>query len=104
MQLEMAFKNVEANDRIKEFIDEKSARLEKFFDGSFTVKWTVSCEHNDHLAHLHVIGNQMEFFADATDHNVMTSVEEAVHKMETQIKKKKEKLRSHDHKLDERTK
>lgn len=104
MQLEMAFKNVEANDRIKEFIDEKSERLTKFFDGNIVVQWTISMEHNEHLAKLHVLGNSMEFHSEATDHNIMTSVEDAVHKMETQLKKKKEQLRSHDRKLEERTK
>lgn len=104
MQLEISFKNFEANDRIKEFVEEKSTRLTKFFDGQIVVKWTLSEEHSEKLAHLHVLGSSLDFFSEATDQNLMTAVEVAAHKMEAQLKKKKEQLRSHDRKLEERTK
>ena len=95
MQLEMSFKNMESNDRIKTFIEDKSGRLKKYFKGRIHVKWTVSHEREVHLAHLHVLGNHMDYFSDSEGESLLSCVESALHKLETQLKRKKERVKEH---------
>lgn len=96
MQFEMSFKNVEAPERLKEFVHEKMERLYKFLDGKIHARWTFSFEHNTFIAHVHVTGSQIDYFveADAED-NFFTVTERAVEKLERQLQKKKELWKDH---------
>ena len=95
MQLEMSFKNLEADERIKNFISEKSEKLGKFFNGKIHVRWSITYEHGKNVAHLHVVGNHLDFFSDGESENLFTAVEQVLQKLETQLKKKKEKVKDH---------
>lgn len=95
MQIEIAFKGLNSNDEIKTFVESKTEKLGKYFDGKMHVVWTLSAENDEITSHAHVTGNHMEFFGEAADSNYMTSVESAVGKLETQIRKRKEKVTDH---------
>jgi len=96
MQLEMSFKNIEAPDRLKEFVHEKMDRLTKFFDGRIHARWTFSIDHQAFVAHVHVTGNHLDYFVEAdADDNFFTVTERAVDKLERQLQRKKEQLKDH---------
>lgn len=95
MQLEMTFKNMEASARVKEFVDEKSRSLKKFFHGNLHLKWILSSERDTHIAHVHLTGKDLDFFVEDEEKNLFTLVENCVEKLERQLQKKKEQIQDH---------
>lgn len=95
MQVDIFFRNIPSSERIKEFVEEKSAKLERFFNGKFHLRWTLSEEHEKSLAHLQAVGMGLELFAEADGDTFLTAVEEAVDKLEKQLQRVKEQRRDH---------
>lgn len=97
MIIDYAFKQMPTSDGLREYASEKSEKLKKFFDGKMHVKWNFTREHEEFIAHCHLIGNHMDFFGEATTSDARTSIDEALSKVEKQIKKHKEILTGHHH-------
>ena len=96
MQVDFTLKNTRTTgNEIKAFLEDKTAKLEKYFEGRLHAKWVISNEADEHVAHLHVTGNNMDYFGEARDHNIMSSIEEAVDRVETQLRRHKEVLKNH---------
>ena len=95
MIIDFAFKHMPASDALRDYANEKSDKLRKFFDGKIHVKWNFTREHEDFIAHCHLMGNHMDFFGEATTKDAYASIDEAIVKTEKQIKKHKEKVTDH---------
>lgn len=99
MQIQMSFKSMDPSDAVKEYAEEKTARLKKFFDGKIHVTWTFSQEKVDSVAHCHVLGNRMDYYGEARGehHNLYAAIDESIDRIEKQIKKHKEIVTNHLH-------
>lgn len=96
MQVEFFLKNTHiTGGEIKEFLEEKTQKLERYFQGKIHARWTISYEQDEHVAHLHVTGNSLEYFAEDRQHNLFSSIEEAIEKVERQLQKRKEMIKDH---------
>lgn len=96
MQVDFVLKNTHATgNQIKDFLEDKTGKLEKYVVGNAHAKWTISYENEEHVAHLHIVGNATDYFGEARQHNLLSSIEEAVEKVERQLKKHKEILKDH---------
>ena len=96
MQVDFVLKNTHATGAsIKDFLNDKTSKLKKYFDGRIHAKWTISYENDLHVAHLHVTGNMGEYFGESRLHNLLSSIEETVDKVETQLRKHKEIVKDH---------
>lgn len=94
----MSFKNIEATDSIKAFTEEKSKKLEKYFRGRITVSWNFSIERQNQIAHCHLVGNHMDYFGEASTSDLYASIDQAIEKIEKQLRKHKEIVKDHLHK------
>ena len=101
MNLTVAFKNIEASDHIRSFAEEKTATLKRFFDGKINVKWTFSNIKESLIAHCHLVGNHMDYFAEASNQDFRSSIEDAISKIEKQVQKHKEKVKDRLHKANQ---
>lgn len=91
MQMEYALKNTHAKgSEIKEFLESKTSKLEKFFHTHFHARWNISFENDEHEAHLHVTGSNLDMIGKARNHNILTAIEDAIEKVERQLSKHKE--------------
>ena len=99
MIVNMSFRHMDTTEALKNFTLEKTEKLQKYFDGKIHVVWNFSVEHQDHIAHVHLTGNQMDYFGEAITGDLYASIELAVAKIERQLKKRKEivKNRLHRH-------
>lgn len=96
MQIEFTLKNTHASGGdIRSFLNEKTGKLTKFFQGRTSAKWIIAYENDEHVAHLHVVGTAGEYFGEARHHNILSSIEEAVDRVERQLKKHKEIIKDH---------
>lgn len=96
MQMEFTLKNTHAKgNEIKEFLEDKTSKIERFFDGRLHARWNITFENDEHVAHLHVTGNNLDYFGEARDHNLLSSIEAAVDKVERQLQRHKEIVQDH---------
>lgn len=95
MQIDYVFRSVSSNDEIKTFIEEKSRKLERYSTKPIHLKWTISAEQDEIVAHLHALGNHIDTFGESRNENLLTAVEDSVERVERQLKKQKEILKEH---------
>lgn len=98
MQIDMSFKNIESTEAIKNFTREKCEKLNRYFNGKIHVTWNFSVEREEQIAHCHLVGNHMDYFGEASTSDLYASIEEAIDKIDRQLKKHKEILKNHHHK------
>lgn len=98
MQMEYVLKNTHTKgSEIKEFLEDKTSKLEKFIRGDFHARWSIVFEQDEHEAHLHITANNVDQMGKARNHNMLTAIEEAVDKVERQLVRHKEIVKDHKH-------
>jgi putative sigma-54 modulation protein len=103
MNLHISFKHMDHHEGLKEFIETKSETFKKYFNGKITVNWNLSVEKINQIAHCHLLGDGMDYFAESTTTDFRTSVENALDKVEKQLRKHKEIVTDHLHRNGHRT-
>lgn len=95
MKINITYKHLESTEAIDEFTRKKSSKLEKYFQGRIELHWNYTVEKERHIAHCHLLGNHLEFFAEAESDLLYTAIDEVIVKLEKQIRKKKEMVKNH---------
>lgn len=95
MEINMSFKHIDSTDAIKNYTVEKTQKLKKYFNGKVAVDWNFDVSKQNQIAHCHVIGNHIDLFGEATTTDLYASIDEAIHKLEAQLKKHKEIVTDH---------
>ena len=98
MNLQISFKHIEADELTKEFIEEKSQTLSRYFQGKIHVTWTLSAVKIERIAHCHLVGNSMDYFGEGSTEDFKSSISLALEKIEKQLRKHKEIVKDHLHK------
>lgn len=98
MNIHITFKNLDSSDAIKNHINEKTEKLLKYFNGNISVDWVLSVEKQAHVAHCHMVGNNMDYFGEGTSNDLYASIEMALERIEKQLRKHKEIVKDHLHK------
>ncbi|MBU0654956.1 MAG: ribosome-associated translation inhibitor RaiA [Gammaproteobacteria bacterium] len=95
MQLEITGHHLEVTDSMSTYIREKSDRLRRHFDQVMNIHFILEVEKQRHKAEatLHVSGNHI--FADAHSDDMYAAIDSLTDKLDRQIVKHKEKLKSH---------
>lgn len=97
MEIAIRGKNVELTDSLKEYIDEKVGRLERYLDSILAVDVTLTVEKNRSIENtqraevtVHVNGNVIR--AEEATVSMYSSIDIVVEKLERQLKKYKSKI------------
>lgn len=93
MNIKMTFKHLETSPGVEEIASRKSERLKKYFNGKIGLDWNFSVEKGEHIAHCHLTGNNLDYFAEAKTDSIYSGIDHVVQKLETQLKRKKEKVK-----------
>lgn len=95
MQINISGHHVDVTDAIKDYIEGKMNKLIRHFDQITSINVIVSVEKlvQKSEATIHVSGNDM--FADAEHEDLYTAIDQMTEKLDRQLIKHKEKLRSH---------
>lgn len=104
MELKMSFKHMKPSNAIKTFATEKSQKLAKYFRGRISVNWNFVVEKQAHVAHCHMVGNNMDFFGEGETEDMQASIDVAISRIEKQLRKTKEVVKDHLHKTARKTK
>jgi putative sigma-54 modulation protein len=97
MNLNISFKQMDSSDALKELIREKSETLKKYFEGRISVNWNLTQERLNRTVRCHLLGNNMNYYSEAATEDFKASIDEALEKIEKQIRKHKEIVKDHLH-------
>ena len=91
MNIKITGKDLKATEAIKEYVEKKHERVEKYFDENFDVNVTIRTEKNLQIAEMHVITSANTFRAVTEHKDLYASIDKDIDILEGQIRKAKTK-------------
>jgi putative sigma-54 modulation protein len=95
MQVNLTGHHVDITDALRAYVDEKIARLERHFDHVTNVHVILSVEKLVQKAEATVHAAGADVFADATHADMYAAIDALVDKLDRQVIRHKEKIKSH---------
>ena len=94
MQLNITGHHIEITDPLREFVNNKFAKLEQYFDRINQV-YVVLCGKVQQIAEATVHVNGGELHATSEDENMYAAIDTLIDKLARQLNKHKDKLKQH---------
>jgi putative sigma-54 modulation protein len=91
MNLTISYRHLESTPAIAQKIEDKASHLKKYFDGELKVDWVCAVDGNIQKSEVTVHAGQDHYHAKAEDQNLYKTLDEAISKLESQIRKKNNK-------------
>jgi putative sigma-54 modulation protein len=95
MKISVTFRNTEGDDWHKEYVDEKLKRLKKYIDNPVDAHVVLSVEKFRNVAEVNLTANGLSVNAKEEAKEMHLAIDEAIDKIERQLKKHKERIREH---------
>ena len=92
MKFKIVGRNVEVTSALKESVERKLGRLEKYFDSNSEAKVTLSVEKNRQIIEVTIPTNGVIIRGEETTPDMYSSIDLVVDKIERQIIKHKDKI------------
>ncbi len=99
MNVKITGKDLKATDAIKDYVEKKLERIEKYFDGEFDANVTIRTEKNTQIAEMHIITSANTYRAVTEHKDLYASIDKDIDILEGQIRKaktKKERINKED--------
>ena len=93
MQTSVTFKNLDPSDHLKSYAGEKLDRLDKFLDNPAEANVVLTVEKFRHIAEITILGDRLNLIGKEETNDMYSAIDMALDKLETQIKKNKQKIR-----------
>lgn len=99
MQVNLSGHHVDITDSMRNYVNEKIARLDRHFDQALDIHIVLTVEKLRHKAEatLHVSGGNLH--ADDVQEDMYAAIDGLIDKLDRQGIKHKEKLKDHRHKI-----
>ena len=91
MNIKITGKELKATESIKDYVERKIERLEKYFGEDFDVLTTIKVEGNEQIAEMQVTANSESFRAVTAHRDLYASIDKDIDILEGQIRKMKTK-------------
>ncbi|MFU8768323.1 MAG: ribosome hibernation-promoting factor, HPF/YfiA family [Desulfotignum sp.] len=95
MQIAITFKQMESSDALKSYAQEKLDRLDKILDAPGEASLVLSVEKIRHIAEINLVSDKLRIHAKDEAETMYSALDGLSDKVQTQIKKIKEKARRH---------
>lgn len=95
MGLQIVFKNLESTDAIKDYVEKKTEKFQKYITYPIEVHTILSVSRGEQVAEITVHAEYHDMVATAKSEDMYASIDQAVTKIETQMKKEREKRKGH---------
>ncbi len=95
MHITITFRHLETTDLLKTHIEEKLEKFKKYLIHPVEAHVILSVEKFRHQCEITLSARNFHATAIETNHDMTTSIDKAVHKIERQVKKHKEILKNH---------
>ena len=101
MNIAVTFKHIDSCDAIRQYAESKFQKLEKYLSNIMDVHITLSIERVDHkesgVAQIKLTAKNLTVNAEEKSADIYSAIDLLLEKVESQIKKHKEKMRRKDH-------
>lgn len=91
MNIKITSKELEATEAIKDYIEKKAERLEKYFGEDFDLNATIRTEGSDKVAEISLKAESSDFRAVTAHRDLYASIDKDIDILEGQIRKMKTK-------------
>jgi len=95
MQTSVTFKNLDPSDHLKAYVQNKLNKLDKLLDNPAEANVVLSVEKIRHIAEIKITGDRLNINCREKTNDMYSSIDMAMDKLEAQIKKSKQKIKSH---------
>lgn len=95
MHVTVTFRHMEATEPLRTYAEEKTDRLAKYLAEPIEVHWVLTVEKIRHIADATIIGSGVSIKAQADTQDMYSAIDTAIEKLETQVRKHKEKVKAH---------
>lgn len=95
MEPTFTFRNLDASDTIKEHTRQKISKLDKYLLKPIAAHVILSVDRHEHKAEITLVDMGREYVGVERSSDMLASIDNAVHKIERQLRKHKEKVKDH---------
>ena len=96
MQTHFVFRHMESSDAMRNYAEERLGKIRKYFSDPLKTSCTFSVEKLHHIAQFDVtLRNGLQLHSSESTENMYSSIDLALAKMERQVRRYKDKIRSH---------
>lgn len=95
MYIKIHYRHMHSTPGLEAKTREKCERLQKLWNGKIYLEWYFTVEKHTHIAHCHLTGDHVEFYAEASADSAYKTVDDVVAALEAQLRKNKGLLKSH---------
>jgi len=95
MMISVTFRNTEGEGWQREYLDEKLKKLKKYVDNPVEARVVLSVEKFRNVAEINLTANGLNINAKEEEKDMHSAIDNAIEKIERQLKKHKEKTRGH---------
>jgi putative sigma-54 modulation protein len=92
MKFIISGKNLEVTDALRERVNKKLGKLEKFFNPQTEAHVTMNVERNRHILEVTILANSLKLRAEVSGDDMYTCIDRAEAILEGQIRKNKTRL------------
>lgn len=94
MRISVTFRNKEGENWHREYIEERLKKLKKYIDNPVEARVVLSVEKFRNVAEVNLMANGLNVNAKEEAKDMHLAIDDAIEKIERQLKKKKEKIRT----------
>lgn len=97
MKIEVSGIHVPIQEEVDKHIRKKVEKLTKYLDRIVSAKVILKMQRETYITEINVLGNRTSIHGEGTSEDLHVSIDKAVDKVRRQVRKVKEKLKSHKH-------
>ncbi|MBW1826800.1 MAG: ribosome-associated translation inhibitor RaiA [Deltaproteobacteria bacterium] len=95
MHTSVTFKNLDSSENLKSYVGDKLDRFDKYLYNPAEANVVLSVEKFRHMAEINIIGDRLNIYGKEATDDMYSAINMVLDKLETQIKKYKQKNRQH---------
>lgn len=95
MKISVTFRNAEGENWQKEYVDDRLKKMKKYIDRPVEAHVVLSVEKFRNVAEVNLMADGLNVNAKEESKDMHLAIDNAIEKIERQLKKRKEKIRGH---------
>jgi putative sigma-54 modulation protein len=97
MKIEVSGIHVPIQEEVDKHIRQKVEKLTKYLDRIVSAKVILKMQRETYITEINVLGSRTSVYGEGISEDLYVSIDKAVDKVRRQVRKVKEKLKSHKH-------
>jgi putative sigma-54 modulation protein len=93
MHTSVTFKNIDPSDNLRDYVEDKLDRFDRFLDSPTEANVVLSVEKFRHIAEINIIGRKLNIVGKEETNDMYSAIDMVLDKIGKQLKKNKEKIR-----------